>query len=62
MAAPKLRTADLSKLYQQDADKLREKKIVESLIQRLNDLIQTKPGYDKKAALIIEQWLKKSKP
>jgi hypothetical protein len=41
---------------------LHEKKIVESLITRLNDQIQKDQNKAKKAALIIEQWLKQTKP
>lgn len=41
---------------------LHEKKIVESLIRRLNDLIIKDESNAKKAALVIEQWLKKTKP
>ena len=60
MAAPKLTPEQLKRLYQ-DANNspLQEKKSVESLIKRLNDKIQNDPGMSKKAALIIENWLKK---
>lgn len=57
MAAPKIKTAELPNLY--------EKKIVETLRERLNDKIQKDPKLAKKAALIIEQWINKkpkSKP
>lgn len=64
MGAPKLRPSDYAKLYQAGPDDktLHEKKIVESLQKRLNDMIQRDPKLAKKAALVIEQWLKKSKP
>ena len=64
MAAPKLRPSDYAKLYQVGADdkNLHEKKIVESLQKRLNDMIQRDPKLAKKAALVIEQWLKKTRP
>jgi len=54
MAARKIKTSELSNLY--------EKKIVETLRERLNDKIQKDPKLQKKAALIIEQWLRKSRP
>lgn len=42
---------------------LQDKKVVESLIERLNRKIQDDPKLAKKAALILEQWLlKRSKP
>ncbi|MCM2351110.1 MAG: hypothetical protein NDI69_13905 [Bacteriovoracaceae bacterium] len=56
MSAFKMRPEELAKLYGQD------KKIVESLIKRLNDKLLNDPKSAKKAALIIEQWLKKTKP
>lgn len=57
MAAPKL----YSKLYvEKDQEtNLRDKKAVEALIKRLNDKIQNNPEEVKKAALILEQWLRK---
>lgn len=64
MAAPKIRPSDFAKLYQ-EVDKtktLQEKKTVESLIERLNGKIQKDPILQKKAALIIEEWLKKTRP
>lgn len=61
MAAPKLKPSDYAKLYQVGANdkSLHEKKTVESLIERLNGKIQKDPVLQKKAALIIENWLKK---
>ncbi len=63
MAAPKIKPASLAKLYSQEANSssknLHDKKIVESLIERLNDKIMRDPKTAKKAALIIENWLKK---
>jgi len=56
MSAVKLSPSQLEGLYKED------KKIVESLIKRLNDKILSDPKNSKKAALIIEQWLKKTKP
>ncbi len=56
MSAFKIKPTEMPKLYQQ------EKQIVESLIKRLNDKIQKDPEVSKKAALIIENWLKKSRP
>ena len=42
---------------------LQDKKTIEALRERLNDKIQKDPKLAKKAALIIEQWLKpKTKP
>lgn len=43
-------------------DTLQDKKIIEALRERLNVKIQNDPKLAKKAALILEQWLKKSKP
>lgn len=62
MAAPKIKPASLAKLYQESnssSKNLHDKKIVESLIERLNDKIIRDPKTAKKAALIIENWLKK---
>jgi len=63
MAAPKIKTSSLSKLYHQEPNSssknLHDKKIVESLIERLNEKIIRDPKTAKKAALIIENWLKK---
>lgn len=63
MGAPRIKTSDLAKLYQEKTvDSLQDKKIIESLQKRLNDKIQNDHRMAKKAALIIEQWLKKPKP
>lgn len=64
MAALKLKPSEFAKLYQEgNNDKnLHDKKTVESLQKRLNDLIQKDPKLAKKAALVIEQWLRKTKP
>ncbi len=52
MAAPKI-------IWEPKKDSnLHDKKIIESLIQRLNDKIQKDPALAQKAALIIENWLK----
>jgi hypothetical protein len=57
MTAPKLKPSQLGSLY------LHDKKSVESLVKRLNEMIQKDPGMGKKAALVIESWLtKKTKP
>jgi hypothetical protein len=51
MAAPKYKSSDLEKLYQEKES------------QNLNDKIQKDLGVSKKAALILEQWLKsKARP
>ncbi|MFP5385907.1 MAG: hypothetical protein ACLGHN_07490 [Bacteriovoracia bacterium] len=56
MAVPKI-------VWEKQKDSpLQDKKKVEVLIERLNQKIQTNPEIAKKAALIIEQWLKKPKP
>lgn len=63
MAAPKYKTSDLMKLYpESDERNLHDKRIIEALKQRLNDKIHQDPESAKKAALIIENWLKKPKP
>lgn len=57
MAAPKFSPSQYPKIFS-DADK----KIVETLIKSLNENIQKDPKLAKKAALILEEWLKKTKP
>lgn len=62
MGAPKYSSSDLQKLYQEkESTNLRDKKTIEALKQRLNDKIQNSPELQKKAALILEQWLNKKK-
>jgi ribosomal protein S7 len=56
MAARKINPAEFQKLYREAEKNLHDKKTVESLVKRLNDKIMKDP---KKAALIIEEWLKK---
>lgn len=53
MAAPKYKTMPWS-----EDKNLHEKKIIEALKQRLNDKIIKDPSIAKKAALIIEEWLR----
>lgn len=62
MAAPKIKPIQLGKLYEsgEQQSSLHDKKIIESLRERLNEKIQKDPVLQKKAALIIENWLKKS--
>ena len=57
MGAPKL----YSKLYieKEQETNLRDKKIIEALKKRLNDRFLNSPEDCKKAALILESWLKK---
>ncbi len=38
---------------------LQEKKSIEALQKRLNEMIQNDPKLAKKAALILEEWMKK---
>jgi hypothetical protein len=38
---------------------LQDKKSIEALMKRLNEMIQKDPKLAKKAALILEEWLKK---
>jgi hypothetical protein len=61
MGAPKLKPSSYAKLYEEKSPSknLHDKKIVESLIERLNGKIQKDPRLAQKAALIIENWLKK---
>jgi hypothetical protein len=61
MGAFKIRPDSLSKLYhEKDPSKnLHDKKIIESLTERLNEKIQKDPKLAQKAALIIESWIKK---
>jgi hypothetical protein len=64
MGAKKLNPSDLSKLYskEEEPNTLKDKKTIETLKERLNQKIQKDQKIAKKAALIIEQWLKKTKP
>jgi hypothetical protein len=63
MAAPKIKPNQLGSLFGEKSPNLHDKKIVESLRERLNEKIQKDPKIAKKAALIIEEWLKmKPKP
>jgi hypothetical protein len=62
MAAPKGNFSDLFK-DKENSKNLNDKKIIESLKERLNDKIMKDVKAQKKAALILEQWInKKSKP
>ncbi len=54
MSAPKI-VCEISKKESPTQDK----KIIEALIKRLNDQIKNDEKSAKKAALIIEEWLKK---
>lgn len=45
----------------QKENTLQDKKKIEALLERLNDKIQNDVKMQKKAALILEMWLKKSK-
>lgn len=58
MSALKFKASDLYK----DIRKEQDKKIVETLIKDLNDKIIRDEKLARKAALILEQWLKKTKP
>ena len=61
MAAPKIKSADLAKLFQPDRDQsLQDKKIIEALRQRLNEKLQD-PREARKAALILESWINKKR-
>lgn len=57
MAAPKI----VWKPKQEEMN-LHEKEIAQALIRRLSDLIIRDESNAKKAAVILEQWLKKTKP
>ena len=59
MAAKKMRPEEFQKLYLEAQNNLHEKKVVESLKKKLNDRISKDPKLQKKAALIIEDWLNK---
>jgi hypothetical protein len=62
MGNPKIKTSSLSKLYKEvnsSSANSQDKKIIESLIERLNKKIINDPKTAIKAALIIENWLKK---
>lgn len=56
MAAPKFKPSDFSKLYHGSE----EKKKIEALKRRLEELLINDQEKAKKAALVIEHWLKKS--
>lgn len=64
MGAKKVNPSDLSKLYSKENEQnvLKDKQTIETLKERLNQKIQKDQRVAKKAALIIEQWLKKTKP
>jgi hypothetical protein len=63
MGLPK-KPKDFSGLYKtsENTSPLDDKKKVEALKQRLNNLILKDEKLQKKAALILELWLKKSRP
>jgi hypothetical protein len=59
MAAPKINSSELKKLFTEEKDQnLQNKKIIEALQKRLNEILQN-PQQAKKAAMIIEGWMKK---
>ena len=61
MSAPKYKSSELEKLFK-EGDKnqnLHDKKIVEALIKRLNDQFKKDPKLAKKAALLLESWIKR---
>ena len=61
MGTPKIKSSELKKLYSEDASQsLQNKKLIEGYIKRLNELLKD-PKQAKKAALILEEWLRKSK-
>jgi flagellar basal body-associated protein FliL len=61
MAAPKIRSSELRKLFSEKNDQnLHDKKTIEALRQRLNEKIQNDPKLGRKAALILESWINKS--
>jgi hypothetical protein len=49
-------------LWEKKENSQQDKKTIEALKERLNEMIKKNPHYAKKAAEILEQWLKKSKP
>lgn len=49
-------------LWETKDTSLLDKKKIEALKERLNSKIQNDPKLARKAALILEQWLKKTKP
>ena len=57
MAASKIKPTDLGKLFPDGKDQtLHEKKLIETLRQRLNDKLQDSK-MAKKAAMILESWI-----
>ncbi len=59
MGAPKINSSELKKLFSDEKDQnLQNKKIIEALQKRLNEILQN-PKQAKKAAIIIEGWIKK---
>jgi biotin-(acetyl-CoA carboxylase) ligase len=59
MAAPKINSSELKKLFTEEKDQnLQNKKIIEALQKRLNEILQN-THQAKKAAMIIESWMKK---
>lgn len=60
MGAPKYKPSELQKLYAEDSNQnLHDKQIIEALKKRLNEKLQNNPELSKKAALILESWLRK---
>lgn len=58
MAAPKINPQDLVKLCPDGKDQaLQDKKLIEALKSRLNQKLQ-EPQMAKKAALILEAWIR----
>jgi hypothetical protein len=60
MAAPKYKSSDLKKLYPEGKSDptLHDKQIIEALKKRLNDRLSSDESLCKKAALILENWIK----
>ena len=61
MAAPKIKPADLTRLYSEEKDQnLQDKKLIESLKRRLNEKLSD-PQVARKAALILASWINQKK-
>jgi hypothetical protein len=61
MGALKRNYSDLFK-EKDDSKNLYDKKLIEALRQRLNDMIMKDLKTQKKAALILEQWISEKSP
>ncbi len=58
MGAPKKGVGEFAKLYSTPSHAQAEKRAVEQMVRKLNDQLQRDPRAARKAALILERWLR----